>query len=75
MKLTRGEFCQFSLPSKINLLKENGQMLMKKKIDAMHEIRLFLIYDFYVEVFFDFHKERILKVEPIVNNNWLNFYI
>ena len=74
MKLTRDEFCQFNLQSKINLLKDNGQMLMKKKIDEMYEIRLFLIYDFYVEVFLDFQKNKILKAEPILNQNWLNFY-
>lgn len=75
MKLSKGEFCQFSLKSKISLLKENGLMLMKRRLDKIYEIRLFLIYDFYVEVFLNRDKNIILKIEPVINNNWLDLYL
>ena len=74
MKLTRGEFCQFNLKSKSSLIKENGLMLMKREIDKMYEIRLFLVYDFYVEVFFDFRKKKKLKADPVINHTWLTLY-
>jgi len=51
MNLTRGEYCGFNLQSKINLLKDKGVFLFKKKVGAIHEVKLFLIYDFHVEVF------------------------
>ena len=75
MKLTRGEFCRFNLKSKSSLIKENGLMLMKREIDKMYEIRLFLIYDFYVEVFFDSRKKIILKADPVMNHAWLTLYL
>ena len=75
MTLTKGEFCQFNLKSRTSLIKENGLMLMKKKIDKAYEMQLFLIYDFYVEVFFDFRKKKVLKVDPILNQNWLDLYL
>lgn len=74
MKLTKGEFCQFNLKSKIMMLKDNGMILMKRKIGEAHEIRLFLIYDFYVEVCFDVRKNKILRAEPILNTNWIDLY-
>ncbi len=57
------------------LLKDNGLMLMKKRLDKFHEIRLFLIYDFYVEVFLNRKKNLILKIEPVLNHNWLDLYL
>ncbi len=75
MTLTKGEFCQFNLKSRTSLIRENGLMLMKKKIDKAYEMQLFLIYDFYVEVFFDFRKKKVLKVDPILNQNWLDLYL
>jgi hypothetical protein len=74
MKLSKGEFSQFNLKSKIQLLKDNGRMLMTRKLDNIYEIRLFAMYDFYVEVFFNYQKNQIIKIEPILNNNWLDVY-
>ena len=74
MNLTKGEFSLFNLKTRIVLLNNNGKMLIKKQIDAMHEIQLFLMHDFYVEVFFDFHKKQILKAEPVLSHNYLQIY-
>lgn len=74
MSLSKGEFSRFNLKSKITLLKDNGKILMKKKITNVHEIRLFLLYDFYVEVCFDLHKRKILRAEPFLNSKWLDLY-
>lgn len=75
MKLTKGEFCQFNLKSKIRLLKEHGMMLMRRKLDTIHEIRLFLIYGFYVEVFLTSKEQLILKIEPVLNHKWVDMYL
>lgn len=74
IKLTKGEFCQFNLKSKTMLLGDNGKIVKTKKINKDQELRLFLIYDFYVEVFYDRRKKRILRVEPMLNNTWFDFY-
>ena len=74
MKLSKGEFCQFNLKSKINLLGDNGTLLMTKKLDEAYEIKLFLIYDFYVEAFCNYKYNKIERVQPIINNNWMDFY-
>jgi len=74
MKLTKGEFCRFNLKSKIMLLKDNGMILIKRKVNKTHEVRLFILFGFYVEVCFDVQKNKILRVEPLLNNNWLDLY-
>jgi len=89
MDLTQGEFCQFNLRSRINLLNDKGLMLMNRKLPAcpragiaamggrneMHEIRLFLLYDFYVEAYYSYEQNKILKVEPLLNNDWMDVYL
>ena len=75
MKLTKGEFCQFNLKSKINLLKNNGTLLMNKKVDEMNELKLFLIYDFYVEALYNNQENKVIKIEPILNQNWVSVYL
>ena len=74
MNLSKGEFSRFNLKSKITLLQDNGRILIKKKINKVHEIRLFLLYDFYVEVCFDTRNKKALRAEPLLNNNWLDLY-
>lgn len=74
MKLTKGEFCQFNLKSRITLVENNGFLIVKRKIDETHEIRLFQMGDFQVEVFCDFKMNKILKIDPILHTNWIDLY-
>ena len=72
MHLSKGEYTQFSLKGKLNLLNEFGTLLTQKKINET-EIKIFHIYDFYVEVFY---VEKLLtKVEPLIFNGLLKYYI
>lgn len=75
MHLTKGEFCRFNLKSRMNLLKTNGILLMEKKIGNTLYIKLFLIYDFYVEVFLTQNKKEVIKAEPLWNKGLLKFYL
>ena len=75
MKLTKGEFCQFNLKSRISLLNNDGMLLLAKKINRLHAIKLFLIYDFYIEVFYNHKRNKILKIEPIPNHKWIDLYL
>ena len=75
MKLTKGEYCGFNLKSRINLLKDHGSLLIEKKIDETYKVKLFSIYDFYVEVFYNYKLHKTLRVEPIINLNLLDFYL
>lgn len=74
MNLSKGEFSRFNLKSKTMLLNENGLILLRKKTNEDHEIRLYLIFDFYVEVFFDMQKNKIQSAEPLLNNSLLELY-
>lgn len=53
MNLTKGEFSLFSCSSQMKLLSEKGISIAKLKISERKEIRVYLIYDFFVEVFYD----------------------
>ncbi len=74
MVLTQGEFCQFNLKSRLSLIKYKGVLLISKKINKFHEIRVFLIYDFYVEVFYNCRNKEALKAEPIGNVSLMSLY-
>ena len=75
MKLSRGEFCSFKLESRVQLLQQHGTFMIRKQIDETHAIRLFYIYDFYVEVFCDTERDIILRIEPIIAYQWLDVYV
>jgi hypothetical protein len=61
MHLSKGEYTQFSLKGKLNLLNEFGTLLTQKKVNET-EIKIYYIYDFYVEVFYV--EKLVTKVEP-----------
>jgi len=73
MKLTRGEFCQFSLTARFDLLTEYGKNVMKKKV-RMRMISVYEVFDFYVEVYENLNSQQLEKVEPVRNNNILEVY-
>jgi hypothetical protein len=75
MILTIEEFCRFNLVSRIAILDNDGVFLIKKIIDDCVEARLFLLYDFHVEIYYNRKKKEIMKAEPVWNKKWLeSFY-
>lgn len=74
MHLSIGDFSLFNLKSKTILLEYNGLTLMRRQIDNQHEARLILIFGFYVEACIDLRKNRILHIEPMLKNNWIEMY-
>jgi hypothetical protein len=73
MKLTRGEFCQFNLDTRFELLKEFGKKILKKKL-RMKLISVYEIFDFYVEVYYNLSSHRLEKVEPVKNIHFPEVY-
>jgi hypothetical protein len=64
MKITKGEYCQFSLRGRIQFLNEFGK-LMGENIIGTKVIRLYKLSDFYVEVFYNRLNSKIEHVEPV----------
>lgn len=73
MKLTRGEFCQFNINTRLELLKEFGKHILKKKV-KMRLISVYKISGFYVEVYENLVSRRLEKVEPVKNIRILEIY-
>ncbi len=74
MKLTKGEYCQFSLKSRLALLKEFGVLITEKYVNEKL-IRIFRIYDFYVEVLYDLLNNKFLRAEPVYNHQMVAHYL
>lgn len=76
MVLTIEEFSSFNLVSRITIVDNSGVFLIKRVVNANLEARLFLLYDFYVEIYYNCKKRKIIKAEPVTNKQWLNaFYM
>jgi len=74
MKLTREEYALFNLTSRLNILENDGILLVKKIINARYEVKLFLLYGFYVEVFFNIQLHTALKAEPLWCESLVNMF-
>jgi hypothetical protein len=72
MHLSKGEYTQFSLKGRLNLLNEFGTLLTQKIVNET-EIKIYYIYDFYVEVFLN--EKLVTKAEPVVFNGLLRYYM
>jgi hypothetical protein len=72
MHLSKGEYTQFSLKGRLNLLNEFGTLLTQKRINET-EIKIYYIYDFYVEVFSE--NKLVTKVEPLIFSGLLKYYM
>lgn len=72
MHLSKGEYTQFSLKGKLNLLHEFGTLLTQKRINET-DIKIYYIYDFYVQVFYI--EKLVTKVEPLISNGLLSYYM
>ena len=64
MKITKGEFCRFSLQGKLRLLNDYGEMIFSV-ILKHHKIQFFKFFDFYVEVLKDLLKNSFLQASPV----------
>jgi len=73
MKLTKGEFCQFNIATRLELLKEFGKHILKRKVE-MQLVSVYRVFGFYVEVFENLSNHRLEKVEPVRNNAFLDIY-
>jgi hypothetical protein len=71
MYLSKGEYTQFSLKGRLSLLDEFG-ILINKKYAGETEIKIYQLYDFYVEVFYN--NKIIIKAEPLIFNSLLSYY-
>jgi hypothetical protein len=72
MHLSKGEYTQFSLKGRLNLLNEFGTLITQKIVNET-EIKIYYIYDFYVEVFFI--EKLVAKAEPLISNGLLRYYM
>lgn len=73
MKLTRGEFCQFGIHTRFELLKEFGKHVIERKV-KMKLISVYRIFDFYVEVYENIGSNSLEKIEPLRNIRFLELY-
>jgi hypothetical protein len=72
MYLTKEEFCLFSQSAKLQLVKEFGTLLYQHNV-SKQLIRVFRVYDFYLEVVSDHVSNTVLSVN-IVSGKMLRFY-
>ncbi len=73
MKITRGEFCQFSLTGRLQLLQEFGVFLGAKIIERK-SVQLYHIYDFYVEVIYNNISHKVEHAEIVKNAKLVSFF-
>ncbi len=71
MQLTKGEYTQFSLRGKIYLLEEYGMLLIEKYLNDKI-IKIYRLYDFFVEVLIK--NNSPIKAEPLLFCGMINYY-
>jgi hypothetical protein len=72
MYLSKGEYSQFSLRGRINLIQQFGMPVYEKILDEV-VIKIYHLYDFYVEVILE--KNKIIKAEPVLYSGLLEYYL
>ena len=73
MKITKGEYSQFTLQGKIQLLHLYGKVICHKAIDDKG-ITILRVFDFYVEVVYSVPMNNfIIQAEP-VSQSLINFH-
>jgi hypothetical protein len=72
MHLSKGEYTQFSLKGRLKLLNEFGILMLEKRVDPT-VIKIYFIYDFYVEV--SVLKKQVTAIEPVVFYGLLKYYL
>ncbi len=69
--LTRSEFSQFNLKSKIKLLRKDGKLIKRAKVGPESKLLLFTLYGFYVQCETDPVEDQIRDISIVVSNNWI----
>ena len=73
MKITKGEYSQFTLQGKIQLLHLYGKVICHKAIDDKG-ITILRVFDFYVEVVYNEQMDNLIMQAEPVSQNLINFY-
>jgi hypothetical protein len=73
MKITKGQFCQFSLQGRLRLINMYGRIIFSKIIEK-YKIQIFKIFDFHVQVIRNIFNLDCLLADPIPIEI-INFYI
>lgn len=69
------EFQLQSLDKQIDVLYEHGVCVMSIRYYG-YKINLYLLEDFYLEVFYNHKKDRIEKITPLdISHSRMNFYV
>ena len=74
MQLTKEEFCLFNVASRVKLLNKDGVYMAKRWLDNHHEILLYKMSNYFVELFVDKRTGHALSVQPVINLQCLNWY-
>jgi hypothetical protein len=72
MYLSRGEYTQFSLKGRLGLIMQYGTLVNEKCMEGL-TIKIFILYDFYVEVLYN--NEVLIKAEPVKYGSMLQYYL
>jgi hypothetical protein len=73
MIITKGEFCQFSLNSRMAMIREFGTFVC----DHYTVGKCIMLYEFngyFVEIIYDRQSSRVEKAEPVINTGMLKYY-
>ncbi|MDN3654065.1 hypothetical protein QWZ08_00420 [Ferruginibacter paludis] len=73
MKITRGEYCRFSLQGRVQLLCCCGRYVCSAAIENKYLI-VYKLPDFYVEVLTDLHNHTIVHARPVLSLQLIAFY-
>jgi len=73
MTITKGEFTQFSLNARRQMLKEFGNYVCEI-IVGKKSISIFKIHGFYVELVFNEASKKVERIQPIQNLNMITVY-
>ena len=68
--MTKGEFCQFNIHTRFRLLTEYGKNILNKKV-SKRLISVYMMFDFYVEVYENLASRQLEKVEPLAHARFL----
>ena len=73
MSLTRSEFCQFNLATRLALAREFGTCILQRRF-RNNLLLVYRVHDFHIEIHQDLNDGEIYKVEPVISPALLAFY-
>lgn len=74
MQLTRGQFTQFELEARMELLNEYGRFILARRLDNVW-LKVYALFDFFVEVMVSTENEKISRCEPVVSQQMVEYYL